>query len=1386
MAASTGDVQNIEKLIDGESYQIWKFQITVAFRANGVYQVVSGDSLQETQRTAEDKTSWEKKDALAQKLIVTTVDRKLVTHLFNCKTAKDMFEKLVAIFEKGSEEQKCALLQQFYTISYESGTDMSMYISQIENIVYKLEAMNQEISEAMVMSKILSTLPENYRHFITAWESTPEAERNLTKLTARLLTEESRNKTIESEDTTAFKALERYCFKCRSRTHFTRNCRRLRDEGRKSWSQQTREKKNCDMPGPSSNGRQLRECGICKKTNHAEKDCFFKSRQRHGQKPPNRTAFLTRNSSTENVNPISFVIDSGSTAHMSNNPQIFTDFKRMKSDVSLAKRGEKMQSEGMGNVEASSCVLKNVLLVPNLSKNLLSVNCVTENNGIVIFTKDKVIIKSNRRKVLEGRKRNGLYVVDLKQSEESNLVQTGDIQDWHRKLGHLGTANMERLLELSTGMNISRDECRNLRQCLTCLKAKQTKLPFSTERRRATRPLEVIHSDVCGPVDPPTWDGRRYFLTVLDDYTHFCQVYLLRSKAETPMYLKEFVKEAEAYKNIKVHKIRCDNGGEYTSINFRNWCRNRGIVLDYTIPNTPQLNGKAERLNRTLLEKARALILDRGVDHKFWGEAVCVAAYLSNRSPSRTVEKTPTENWTNCKPDLSRLQIFGSIAYAREMKPRGKLGSRSRRYLFVGYAPNGYRLFDENQARIVVRRDLVFERENPESSTTQPFPDSCEERSEIEDVEDQDKETMEQENEADEEENQENLQQDVQRRFARDRNSREKTSRERRPEFIAEEATDENSEEIDQSSRESDSRDNPQNQENAEYQETEENTENRANTDANHEVQERRPDQNLKTTRSGRRVKPPRYLQNYEANLSTLTFDEAINGPDKENWQEAIKEEKDSLERNGTWIYVNKGQAEGRKLLTSRWVFKIKENQKFKARLVVKGCQQRKGIDYAETFSPVVNMSSIRILLALAARKNLKISKFDIKTAFLYGTLNEQIFMKVPEGYDTKKDKVCLLKKSLYGLKQAPLRWNERFTAYLKSKDMKALRTDKCLFRNKKGTLFLGIYVDDGLLVYKEENEKKNFLKTLQEEFQMTAEDNPQNFLGIEIARKEGEIKLSQKQYIEEVLEKCSMMNAKPVKTPMAEDKTSDAQSRDRQNPEFKTRFREMVGSLLYLTNKTRPDLAYAVNHCCRRMEEPTSKDWENIKRILKYLVDKKTHGISFKAGTRELNLTAYSDSDFAGDPTTRKSTTGYIVMLNNNPINWCSRKQPIVSLSSTEAEYIAAADCVKEVLYLKSVVKELTEEEVKVTLKVDNQSAITLMRTGQFNKRSKHIDVRYHFINEKIEDGQIEVEYCATEDQVADIFTKPLNANKFVKFRRQMMSEDESEVKLQELKREC
>lgn len=483
MAITAEDLNQVVRLSDKDNFEIWKFQVDILLKSSGLYDVIDGTNQLSECTTNEERAKWEKADAKAQRVLTTTITKSCVLHVMNCKNSKEMYAKLTNIYEGEVEQRKCRLMQEFFCYTYKKGTNMATFLSELENVAVNLKTVNNNIDDEILTSKILSTLPEQCKYFASAWESTAKIDKTLANLKSRLLIEESRVKESEDkEEAVAFKAIDKRCYNCSKTGHFAKSCR-------------FRESSN------------MFKCKLCKKNNHDEKDCYFrKNKNPSHRNEKKKIAFLTSiNRSCENKS----IVDSGSTSHLTNDEGCLEDVKNTTIEIKVAKNNSSMEAKGIGKVRTNNCELNNVLFVPELSNKLLSVNAVTENGGKVKFTKNKVQILVNDEVFLSGRKQNGLYTINLNQSEKENsLLSEAENSDkiWHRRMGHLGKKNLEKLQKLSTGMKLNQQELECLDQvCEICQRAKQTRSPFATERTRATRPLEIVHSDVCGPVDVLTY-----------------------------------------------------------------------------------------------------------------------------------------------------------------------------------------------------------------------------------------------------------------------------------------------------------------------------------------------------------------------------------------------------------------------------------------------------------------------------------------------------------------------------------------------------------------------------------------------------------------------------------------------------------------------------------------------------------------------------------------------------------------------------------------------------------------------------------------------------------------------------------------------------------------
>lgn len=530
------------------------------------------------------------------------------------------------------------------------------------------------------------------------------------------------------------------------------------------------------------------------------------------------------------------------------------------------------------------------------------------------------------------------------------------------------------------------------------------------------------------------------------------------------------------------------------------------------------------------------------------------------------------------------------------------------------------------------------------------------------------------------------------------------------------------------------------------------------------------------------------------AHLSETPLIEATRGPDADEWLNAIADELRSILKNDTWTTVPRPQ--GERILGSRIVLRNKFDQegtlkRRKARIVAQGFAQRPGIDYDDAFAPVSRIESVRMMAALAAEHDMSIEHYDVTTAFLNGKLKEKVYLEIPkciheglenliqaEPRDNKirakaekmltdlksGDKVCLLSKAIYGLRQAGRCWHSELSEALLAFGTKRSSADPCVFYQGHGKeiMLIVTYVDDILVACRDKSRITALYQHLSKKFEMKNLGQVQHCLGMEFSRNDSKISITQKGYITCLLKRFGMSDAKPVSTPL--EPNSKLQRPDTTGSEDTTfPYQELIGSLMYLAICTRPDIAHAINYLSQFNTKYDSTHWSAAKRVLRYL-----------KGTPELGLTyqktgkpacGYVDADWANCITDRKSFTGYAFTLSGCPISWASRKQKTAALSSVEAEYMALTEAAKEAAYLKRLLLELGHsEKAKINVLCDNTGAIKLAENPVFHSRTKHIDIRHHYVREALEKGIITIEYLETNEMAADVLTKGLPRSKYEK----------------------
>jgi histone deacetylase 1/2 len=490
------------------------------------------------------------------------------------------------------------------------------------------------------------------------------------------------------------------------------------------------------------------------------------------------------------------------------------------------------------------------------------------------------------------------------------------------------------------------------------------------------------------------------------------------------------------------------------------------------------------------------------------------------------------------------------------------------------------------------------------------------------------------------------------------------------------------------------------------------------------------------------------------------------------NWKQAMDAEYDALMKNKTWHLVP--PRKGRNIIDCKWVYKIKCKQdgsldRYKARLVAKGFKQRYGIDYEDTFSPVVKAATIRVVLSIAVSRGWTIRQLDVHNAFLHGLLEEDVYMKQPPGYEdnSRRNYVCKLDKALYGLKQAPRAWFSRLSKKLYALGFKGSKADTSLFYYSKRDIimFMLIYVDDIIVVSSKQEAVAALLQDLHNDFPLKDLGDLHYFLGIEVAKTKHGIILTQEKYVNDLLKRANMADCKPVSTPLSTSEKLSIYEGDPLGPIDASRYRSIVGALQYLT-LTRPDIAFSVNKVCQFLHAPTTVHWAAVKRILRYLKSCAKLGLKINKSFSFL-VSAYSDADWAGCPDDRRSTGGFAVFLGNNLVSWHAKKQATVSRSSTESEYKALANATAEIIWIQTLLKELKVSSPPVArLWCDNMGAKYLASNPVFHARTKHIEVDFHFVRERVNSKLLQIDFVPSEDQVADGFTKALSVRKLENFK--------------------
>jgi transposase InsO family protein len=1068
--------------------------------------------------------------------------------------------------------------------------------------------------------------------------------------------------------------------------------------------------------------------------------------------------------------------------------------------------------------------LNHILHVPSTSKDLLSVHRVANDNNVFFeFHPKHYFVKDQETKkiLLSGPCENGLYPV---KPSNKRVLAAGKPSSslWHQRLGHPASPVVQRVLNLHK-LPFAQ-ESNKIGVCDACQKGKSHQLPYPRSTSASTGVLDLIFSDVWGSA-PNSVNRNKYYVSFIDDYSKFTWIYLLRKKSDVFACFRDFQTLVERQFDRKIRAVQSDWGGEYQALS--SFFTNMGIAHHVSCPHAHQQNGSAERKHRHIVEVGLTLLAHASMPLKFWDEAFLTAVFLINRLPSKAINnETPFFRIHNKHPDYSFLKTFGCACWPN-MRPYNsrKLEFRSKRCVFLGYSHKhkGYKCLDPSVGRVYVSRDVVFDEHVFPFASLHPNA-GAQLRTELALLPDLFHSPSTGESFLPDHTVVSPLSSNPSQDCARacgvpGENSGENDGRSRlgavkdqtgviclpsghctghegdppASSYLPAGVSSSGSEMGDPLSSTGTSA------AGSSAGGDEVSLSSPSQVAAQPDPAQSSPglgvapesaapivpaspiaQQGPVTRLQKGIVKPKVYTdgtvrwgmnvsQASQASEEPTSVEQALK--DK-NWSAAMDAEYRALVHNKTWRLVPRPK--GKNIIGCKWVWKVKRKSdgsidKYKGRLVAKGYKQRYGIDYEDTFSPVVKAATIRLVLSLAVSKNWSLRQLDVQNAFLHGILEEEVYMSQPPGYVDKQhpDYVCKLDKALYGLKQAPRAWYGRLCGKLVALGFVPSKADTSLFYyNKRGyQMFILVYVDDIIVASSSSKAVNALLADLKEDFALKDLGDLHYFLGIEVKRGNEGLLMTQERYARDVLKRSGMDKCKPVETPMSSVEKLSIHSGEKLGHDDSTNYRSIVGALQYLT-LTRPDISFAVNKVCQFLHAPSTTHWSAVKRILRYIHG--TVGMGLKlVRSSSLLVSAFSDADWAGCVDDRRSTGGFAVYLGENLISWTARKQATVSRSSTEAEYKSLANATAEILWVQKLLNELKiPHPPRARLWCDNLGATYLSANPVFHARTKHIEIDFHFVRERVAQKLLEIRFINFGNQVADGFTKPLPGMKLRQFR--------------------
>lgn len=988
--------------------------------------------------------------------------------------------------------------------------------------------------------------------------------------------------------------------------------------------------------------------------------------------------------------------------------------------------------------------MEQVALLTRSKEGRLTLDCTTPTSGAVLPTSRAALPQHDYSTTTS----EAVPTTSRAALQAEVMVATLSMDLLHRRLGHSGEAALRRLLREDMATGISKVQGK-ISPCDSCQLAKITRPPHPAVQfdHGTSHPLQLVVMDLAGPVTPASLGGASYFLGLMDVFTRHSWVYVIKRKSDAAAKIFEWKALVENQCKQRLLNLRSDNGGEFTSSDFKHQMAVLGVSLQTTPPYSPESNSIAERFNRTVQEKTRTIMLAAALPSFLWGEILQAANMIRNMSPVSHLSSTPFELWTGRRPDLSKLRVLGCKAFCPLHKHarEGKFGARGYKGVLVNYSSSSpaYRVYDWEKKKVYDVAAPHFDEEvgpgwwrvpDAEEEELLSFPPSAlppaapaVTASEVIDP------------------------------TSPDNGNGEVQSAPAPVSITGAAADDLPGEEVEavEEPAAAAADDVPGEEEDA--------------------VEEVVPEVVLRRSLRENRGVPPIRMKDMLMLAVELdaadpkTFKQAMRLPDANLWRGACAAEVASLRENNVFTVVP--QPSTKPVITSKWVFKRKrglsgEVEKYKARVVARGFLQQEGVDFGETYAPTVRMESIRLMIAAAAAEGMHLQQMDVTTAFLYAELEEEVYLEVPEGMfeGEQPGKVLRLWKALYGLKQSSRMWNLHVDRALSEFGLVRLTADFCVYAVHAGAdrTLLGLFVDDMFIIGRCMEKIRGVKGFLNSRFKMKDLGEAVFLLGMEIRRLPGgDLQLVQEKYLGEVLARYPVDSSRSASTPLPPgSKLSGADSPktqvevDEMGP---IPYRSAIGSLMYLAVCTRPDIAAAVSSLSRFNGNPGRAHWEGVQHVLRYLQGTSGEGLIYRKG-ESTRLWGYCDASYLTCPDTGRCRGGYVFLSAGAAVSWQSKLIPNASLSSCESEYLQFGAATTEASFLRQLQEQMVGSPAAYAVRicVDSQPALDILNNPVYHARTKQILARYHFVRDRVlVEKEVVFEKITSGQMGADMLTK-------------------------------